>query len=425
MSKEDFASLMEASVKAGKGTARRLKNGEVVEGVVVQVSGDSVFVDVGATKEARVPRLELEDREGNVRVKVGDRLRATVVDQNADSPLLAIALGKGGIDLSQLESARGSGAPVSGKVTKAVKGGLEVDVGGVRAFCPASQVELGYAADLAVYEGQTFEFKVIELKDGGRSVVLSRRALLEVERRAKEDALRESLTVGADLEGNVVSLSRHGAIVDVGGVDGFVHISELAHRRVERPDDVVNVGDRVALRVLGVEQSDKGLRVKLSMKARVDAPQTPAPAVDEVLTAVVVKSTGGGIIVSTPKGEGLVPHSELGLPPGSDHRRAYPAGRELKVVVVERDASRGRLRFSAVGVARVEERQNYREFGSAGAGSGLGSLGDVFRKKLGLSEAAAADAAAADAPAADAPAEPEPRAPGTGGDPVGVVRRKR
>lgn len=434
MSKEDFASLMEASVKAGRGTGRRLKNGEVVEGTVVQIGADSVFVDVGATKEARVPKSELEDREGNVRVSVGDRLRATVVDLSSDIPVLAIALGRTGIDLAGLQTARDTGTPVAGKVTRAVKGGLEVDVGGVRAFCPASQVELGYAADLAPYEGQTFEFKVIELKDGGRSVVLSRRALLEVERRAKESALLETLVVGADLEGTVSSVTRHGAVVDVGGLDGFVHVSELAHRRIERAEDAVNVGDRVAVRVLAIEQGDKGLRVRLSMKARVDAPEPPTVQVDEVLDAVVVKATGGGVIVSTAKGDGLIPMSELGLPPGSDHRRAFPAGRTLQVVVAQRDAARGRMRFSAVGVARVEERKNYRDFASGSAGS-LGSLGDVLRKKLGLPEApptprpepaAAVTAAAPAAPAASAPA-PAPAAPPAERrpDPDGVMRRKR
>lgn len=419
MSKEDFASLMEASVKAGRGTGRRLKNGEVVEGTIVQISGDSVFVDVGATKEARVPRAELEDREGNVRVKVGDKLRATVVDQSADTPLLATSLGRTGLDLGQLATALETGTPVNGKVTKAVKGGLEVDVGGVRAFCPASHVELGYAADLAPYEGQTFDFKVLELKDGGRSVVLSRRALLELERREKENALRETLVPGADLEGTVSSLSKHGAIVDVGGIDGFVHVSELSHKRVDRAEDVVNVGDRVSVRVLAVEQSDKGLRVRLSMKARVDAPEAPAVQVDEVLRAVVVKSTGGGVIVSTPKGDGLVPHAELGLPPGSDHRRAFPAGKELDVVVVARDAARGRLRFSAVGVARVEERQNYRDFAAASGGP-LGSLGDLLRKKLGLPETPVEEPA----PPKPAPSSPPPSSERRA-DPEGIVRRKR
>jgi len=427
MPKEDFASMLEASMKSGKGPSKRLRNGEAVEGRIIQISSDSVFVDVGSVHDARVPRGELEDREGQLKVKVGDTLRATVIDADADTPLLAVVLGKGGLDLGQLRTARETGAPVSAKVTRVIKGGLEVDIGGVRAFCPASQVELGFVQDLGPYEGQTFEMRVLEIKDDGRSVVVSRRALLEEQRRAREAELKDSLVPGTDLDGSVSSVTRHGAIVDVGGVEGFVHISELAHRRIDRAEDVVNVGDRVQVRVLGVEQGDKGLRIRLSMKARSDAPEVETPTVDEVLDAVVVKSTQGGIIVSTSKGEGLVPARELGLAPGADHRRAFPIGRELKVVVLGRDAARGRVRFSAVGVADVEERLNYREFGGRGAtpGAALGSLGDVLRKKLGLPEG---EPAAAEPPVDTAKRQAEPpvdTAKRQAEPPPGVHRRKR
>ena len=419
MSKEDFASLLEASMKGGKGAGRRLKNGDVVEGKIIQIGSDSVFLDISGAQDARIPRAELADAEGNLRMKVGDTLKATVVDANADNPLLAVALGRGGLDLGQLRTALETGAAVAGKVSRAVKGGLEIDVGGIRAFCPASQVELGYAQDLQAYEGQTLELRVLEIKDNGRSVVLSRKALLELQRREREEALRETLVPGADLEGTVSSLSRHGAIVDVGGIDGFVHVSELAHKRVDKAEDVVNVGDRVQVRVIGVEQGERGLRVRLSIKARVAAADVPAPAVDEVLDATVVKTTGGGIIVSTPKGDGLVPLSELGLAPSADHRKAFPVGKPLKVVLTQRDLARGRLRFSAVGVARVEERQNYRDFGAGAGGGSFGSLGDLMRKQLGLPDAA-------HAPAADTASPGGAVTPDAAkADPDGVVRRKR
>ena len=425
MSKDDFAAFFEASLKGGKSPSHQLHKGEVVEGHVIQISGDSVFLDVGATKDARVPRMELEDKDGKLKVSLGDKLRATVVDGEAG--LCAVALGRGGIDLGQLEAARESGAPVSAKVTRAVKGGLELEAGGVRAFCPASQVEIGFTHDLSVYEGQTLEFRVLEIKDGGRSVVLSRRALLEDQRKEREEELKEHLVPGADFDGIVAGLSKHGAIVDVGGVEGFVHVSELAHRRIDRAEDVVNIGDKVEVRVLAVEQGDRGLRLRLSMKARSSAPEKAVPTVDEVLDATVVKHAGGGIIVSTAKGDGLVPMSELGLAPGADHRRAYPAGRTLKVVVVSRDPARGRLRFSAVGVARVEEQQNYRDFASSGAtgstGGSLGSLGDLLREKLGISEA---PAPSSDVAVPEAARSAEPPAPASNrSDPEGVVRRKR
>lgn len=423
---------------------RRLKSGEVVEGTVIQVSGDSVFVDVGATTDARLDRAELEDRDGNISVKVGDRLRATVLEAGGDALVLTVAIGKGAaIDASRLQSALESGAPVSGKVLRAVKGGLEIDVGGIRAFCPASQVELGYAAELGAYEGQELELKVIEIREGGRSVVLSRKALLEDQRAALAASMQDQLVPGADLVGTVQSFSKHGVVVDLGGLDGFVHVSELAHRRVENPEDVVNVGDSIEVRVLSVEQGDRGLRIKLSMKARIAREASAQAAPEEVLTGTVTGHANHGVFIETPKGEGMIPVRELGLGPGADHRRAFPIGKQVQVVLFQQGG--GRQRFSIVGVARVEERRNYREFSSSGAGggAGLGSLGDVLREKLGLPPAAPEPAPAPKATAepqsaaAPKPVEPpratapepsakaapvkaEPRP-----DPPGVVRRRR
>lgn len=453
MGTDDFASMFKATPDAGR--TRRLRDGEVVEGKVVQVGGDSVFVDVGATKDARIPIAQLADREGNVRVKVGDSIRATVVDTSGEVPELAVSLGgRGGNDAAELQMAFETGMPINGRVSRAVKAGLEVEIAGQRAFCPASQIEAGFVKELEPYVGQTFDFKVIEIKDGGRSAIVSRRALLEQERREREATLGESLAPGTDLSGTVSSTNRHGAVIDVGGIDGFVHISELTHRRVDRAEDVVNVGDRVEVRVIGVERSDKGLRVRLSMKQRVQAPEAaPAPTPDEVLTATVLRIAGSGVVVSTSKGEGLIPMRELGLAPNADHRRQFPAGKTFQVVLLDKDG-KGRMRFSLVGVARVEERRNVREFASSQ--QGLGSLGDVLRKKLGLPEpppeapapkpASAPPAAAAPAPPAPTPPAPapqrqafaapadekfddmvrvDPSPPSQRSDPPGIVRRKR
>ncbi len=387
--KDDFASMMEASLADGDSRARRrLKVGEVVEGTVIQVGGDSVFVDVGAPADARIERGELENDRGEVRVKLGDRVRATVVDATPDAPRLAVSIGRGGqADTASLEIAQHSGTPVEGRVARAVKAGLEVELAGVRAFCPASQVDVVHTADLAVYEGQTLAFRVLEIKDGGRSVIVSRRALLEDERRARAAEAEERLVPGTDVDGVVHSVQKHGAVVDLGGVEGFVHISELAHHRVDRVEDVVREGETVAVRVLAVEQSPKGLRVRLSMKARTQPVLGQAPAPDEVLKGKVARVATFGVFIETPKGEGLVPVRELGLTPGADHRRAFPVGTEIDVVLLSRDATSGKTRFSVRGVAGVEERRNFREFSGASAThSGLGSLGDVLRKKLGLPE---------------------------------------
>jgi small subunit ribosomal protein S1 len=413
--KDDFAALLEASYANGTSRAgRRIEVGQVVEGTVIQIAKDSVFLDIGTPGDARIPSGELTNSSGQLTVKLGQRLRATVVDARADGPLLAVSIGRGGaVDVAALESALAGGTTVEGRVTQAVKGGLEVDIAGIRAFCPASQAELGYAAELESFVGRTLEFKVLEIRDDGRSVVVSRRARLSEERRERERDAVERLAPGAELEGTVHAIDRHGAVVDLGGIEGFVHVSELAERRVERIEDVVRVGETVKVRVLSVEESPKGLRVRLSMKAlKQPGNAQPAAGADEVLAAKVINVLGHGVVVETSAGEGLVPVRELALTPGADHRRAYPVGREFNVVLLSRDSGSGKLRFSATGVSAVEERKNYREFSARGpsqtSGGTLGSLGDVLRGKLG-------------APATT----PERPAGSSQKEPPGVVRRRR
>lgn len=407
-----FAHLMETAGAQATGRAvRRLRPGEVVQVTVVQVAEDCIFVDVGTPSDGRIQRSELEDREGNVRVSVGDTLRATVVDPRPDGPLLAISFGHGGgqIDVASLEMARTSGTPIEGEVARVVKGGLEVTLGAARAFCPASHMELAHVADLNVYVGQRLEFKVLDVRDGGRSIVLSRRALLEDRRREAAATAKERIIVGSEVEGIVQGLGKHGAVIELEGVEGFIHLSELAPHRVERAEDVLTLGEQVRARVLSVEDSPKGLRVRLSLRAMsASAPKAEAPKapVDEVLVGTVTRAVQHGVYVQTPRGEGLIPLRELGLPPGGDHRRAYPVGRQLNLVVVNQAG--GRLTFSATQVARVEERKNYRDFASTGAApapSSLGSLGDLLRQKLGLPSAPAPEPAPQTPPASP---QPEP-----------------
>lgn len=394
MSKGDFASMMEAGFSADKvQKSKALRTGEVVEGTVVQIGRDSVFVDVGATTEARIDRTELEDKQGNLQVKVGDKLRASVASvSDVTGPVLVMALGRGQrgqTDVSQLMAARENGIPVEGTVTKAVKGGLEVQVAGIRAFCPASQVDVTYISDLAPFEGQSLQFKVIEIKDDGRSVVLSRKALLEA---ARQNASREVLAkieVGGDYDGVVTSLQKYGAFIDLGGgVEGLVHVSEIAHRRVEQVQDVLSVGEKVLVRVLAVEPNDKSPipKLRLSVRATTDAPVVVTPEQGEILTGKVSKHTSFGIFVETPKGSGLVPTRELGIVRGADHRKLFPLDTEVQVVLVNAENG-GKLTFSIARVAGVEERQNFRDFTREVAtkreeSTPMGSFGDLLRQKL-------------------------------------------
>jgi small subunit ribosomal protein S1 len=381
----DFASMFEASPAGASRKTVRLEAGQQVEGTVLAVSGGLVVLDIGSSADATLDAMELGERV----VKVGDRLRATVKNPRSDGPVLTLSIGRGGgsVDLATLELALKGGTPVSGTVTVSNKGGYTVDISGVRAFCPISQIDAGYVADPEIFVGKTLDFQVMEIKEGGRNVVLSRRKLLQDERRQAEDQMAQNLAPGAIVEGTVKTAIKHGAIVDLGGVDGFIPISELSRGRIERAEDVVSVGEKVKALVLSVTRGDKGLSIRLSLKS-LEAPsqQEAAPAKDEILSGKVVRHVPNGIIVGTEKGEGLVPTRELSLAPGADHRRSYPVDTELRVVVVNRDANNGKLRLSVARVAEVEERNNYREFSHGGApekgGDTLGSLGELMSKKF-------------------------------------------
>src|SRR5690606_3834537 len=287
-------------------------------------------VDIGMRVEAHLPKSAITNERGEVVVAIGDRIKATVADPGGrGAPQLRTSLGGGAIDSQELRLAFQSGTPVEGEFKTAVKAGLEVDLGGVRAFCPASQVDLAYVANLENFVGQKHFFKVLEIRDNGRSVVVSRKALLLEERERQAQSLLERLEVGAELDGIVQSLQPYGAFVDLGGVQGLVHVSEITHGRVGNPSDVLSVGESVRVKVLAIGSAPSGPpRGSRPMKALTQAPAAAEPTEDklEVLTATVTKIETFGILVDTPQGPGLVPNAELVIPRGSDPRRAYKPG---------------------------------------------------------------------------------------------------
>jgi small subunit ribosomal protein S1 len=413
--------MQQAAGREGARTRTRLRPGQVVTGTVVQVGHDSIFVDIGMTTEGRIDRRELENAKGEVEVKPGDTLKANVVSvDDVMGPRLSVSFGKGRarLDEGALEAARDARVAVEGVVGAAVKGGVEVRVLGARAFCPASQLGTEYVADLASLEGQKLEFLITEVKNGGRDVIVSRKALLlEQQARQTEETLAK-LEVGSDYSAKVVSVQKYGAFVTLGGgVEGLIHISELSHGRVDRVEDVLNVGEEVTVRLLALTPGEKGAapKLRLSLRALQEAAapaESSEPERGEVLEGTVSQVTQYGVFVDTPKGKGLVPTRELGTPRGSDARRMFPIGKPVSVVLVSKDASRG-LTFSMSRVADVEERQNYRDFARAQRAhrdepAGLGSFGALLRERLDLPE--------------PAPVTTEATAPAAGAAPVGTAR---
>jgi small subunit ribosomal protein S1 len=386
--KDDFAALLDASFsEAESASSKRLKQGARVEGKVIQIGKDTVFVDVGTRSEGTIDRHQLEDADGNLTVKVGDTIRA-VVQNGGDRPKLAIRIGgKVGADLDALESAMAAKTPVEGTVTKAVKAGLEIDISGHRCFCPASQIDRIYTEDTSVYEGQSMTVLILEIRDKGRSIVVSRRALLEAERANAAAELASKLEAGAVMEGTVSSVKKYGAFVDLGGIEGLIHISELAHSRVGSVADVVQVGENVTVKILEIDRREDPPKLRLSMKALTQAPKRERKE-QKISDAKVTKVESYGIIVELEGGgSGVVPLRELDTPPGSDPRRRYPPGKEVRVVGIGTD-NQGRPRYSIRRVEEAEARQNFREFSKAAAAEekaagGLGSLGDLLKARLG------------------------------------------
>lgn len=258
---EDFAAMFEASLKA-----KRFEKGDLIEGLVVAIGPEVAFVDVGGKGEAAIDISELKNDDGELEVAQGDRIQAMVVS-TAGGLKLSRKLAGAAATAAQIEDAFQTGLPVEGRVERAVKGGFEVRIGRQRAFCPASQIDLR-GADASGHEGRVYQFRIIEYKEGGRNVVVSRRALLEAEQQANAVGVRESVVPGAVLAGRVTSVRDFGAFVDLGaGVQGLLHVSEMAWSRVANPAEVVKAGDEITVKVLRVDEDKQKISLGLKQLA--------------------------------------------------------------------------------------------------------------------------------------------------------------
>src|SRR5438552_1111098 len=248
---EDFATLF-----AREADRSVLEIGQIVKGRVIQIAAESIFVDVGGKGEAWIERAELTDDEGRLRVAVGDEVEATVVS-TGDEVRLSHKLRQGAQARQALAVAAQTGIPVEGKVAAVIKGGYEVTVGGLRAFCPFSQMEIRRVATPEDYLGKVLEFRVTRFGENGRNIVLSRRQLLEEKAAEAAEVTRQKVIPGAVLPGTVVSLADFGAFVDLGGLQGLVPMSEISHVRLARAGDRLSVGEAVTVKVMRVDE-EKG-----------------------------------------------------------------------------------------------------------------------------------------------------------------------
>jgi small subunit ribosomal protein S1 len=386
---EDFATMFAAS--AAK--ARRVERGQTVDGTIVAIGSEVALVGIGGKSEAQIDIAELKDENGDIEVSIGDRIQAVVVSTGG-----GIILSRKGVRNAatqrELENAFQAGLAVEGKVESVNKGGYEVRIARARAFCPLSQIDIVRTADPAVHVGRTYTFRIIEYKDSGKSVVVSRRKHLEEEQQASAAAVRTSIVAGAVLTGRVVSVRDFGAFVDLGGgIQGLLHVSEMSWSRVS-PGEVVAAGDRITVKVLRVDEGTG--RISLGLKQLQDDPWSTVGTryqVGQVRTGRVTRVADFGAFVELEPGIEALAHASSFPPAGRPGSRAQsvPVGTTAPFEILSVDVAQKRI-----GVALVEEgssraageqheQAELREYAArpdATPATPLGSLADKLRDAL-------------------------------------------
>jgi small subunit ribosomal protein S1 len=391
---EDFAALLAESESASP-AQRRAVEGDVVRGRVVGIGHETAFVAIGAKAEAILDLAEFRDAAtGELRLAVGDQVEATITDdgRRSGSIVLKRTLGRGGHVPGELEQAMAHGLAVEGVVTGQNKGGFDVQIAGVRAFCPASQIDLR-RGEPEQYVGQRLRFRVSRIEGGGRNVVVTRRALLEEEAATSAAGVWERLAVGDVVTGTVSSLRDFGAFVDLGGVEGLVHVSEIGHTRVAHPSEVLSVGQTVEAKVARLERPEPGGRGRISLSIKALAPDPWSLVAEQFRVGTSVRGTVrrleafGAFVEVAPGLDGLVHVSKLALDRRVSHpRQVVNIGDEVDVTVVGVDVEKRRLSLSMVEHARksrdaaeeTERKETSDAVDRTNMAQKLGTLGDLL-----------------------------------------------
>jgi small subunit ribosomal protein S1 len=340
---ESFASMFEDSLKQSN-----MRSGEVVSAEVVRIDYNFVVVNAGLKSEAYVPLEEFKNDMGEIEVQVGDFVSVAIdaVENGYGDTILSRDKAKRLASWLSLETALESGEFVTGTVSGKVKGGLTVMVNGIRAFLPGSLIDTRPVKDLSPYEGKTMEFKVIKLDRKRNNVVLSRRAVVEASMGEERAKLLETLSEGAIVNGVVKNITEYGAFVDLGGIDGLLHITDMAWRRVRHPTEVVQVGQELTAKVLKFDAEKN--RVSLGLKQLGDDPWMGVgrryPNSTRLFGKVTNIADYGAFVEIEPGIEGLVHVSEMDW----TNKNVAPSkvvtlGQEVEVMVLEIDEDKRRI----------------------------------------------------------------------------------
>ena len=340
---ESFAALFEESLQRAN-----MRTGEVISAEVVRIEHNFVVVNAGLKSEAYVPVEEFKNDQGEVEVQVGDFISVAIdaIENGYGDTILSRDKAKRLASWLSLENALESGEFVTGTVSGKVKGGLTVLVNGIRAFLPGSLLDTRPVKDMSPFEGKTMEFKVIKLDRKRNNVVLSRRAVVEASMGEERAKLLETLTEGAIVNGVVKNITEYGAFVDLGGIDGLLHITDMAWRRVRHPSEVVTVGQELTAKVLKFDAEKN--RVSLGLKQLGDDPwfgvSRRYPANTRLFGKVTNIADYGAFVEIEPGIEGLVHVSEMDW----TNKNVAPSkvvslGDEVEVMVLEIDEDKRRI----------------------------------------------------------------------------------
>jgi small subunit ribosomal protein S1 len=360
------------------------EEGDVVSGKVVRIDQDEVLVDIGYKSEGVIPSNELSIRKSvdpHDEVELGEEVDALVLTKEDQDGRLLLSKKRARFEKAwrRIEAAAESGEPVEGNVIEVVKGGLIIDLG-VRGFLPASLVDIRRVQDLDEFMSQKIECKVIELNRSRNNVVLSRRAVLEEERKEVRQQILDRLQPGQVVEGSISNIVDFGAFVDLDGIDGLIHISELSWSHVNHPSEILSIGDTVPVKVLDIDRDRQ--RISLGLKQTQEDPWqrvVDTYNINDELEGKVTKVVTFGAFVEIMDGvEGLVHISELAHHHVENPREVVEPGSDVKVKVLEIDSERRRLSLSIKRVAGNEPPPD------AGGSTGQSTLGRV--PDLGLSD---------------------------------------
>ncbi len=414
-------------------TLTDFSEGDVVTGTVVRVDKDEILVDIGYKSEGVIPVAELSIRRSvnpDEEVALGDEIDALVLQKEDADGRLILSKKRARFEKAwkRIEAAAESGEPVEGHVIEVVKGGLIIDLG-VRGFLPASLVDIRRVQDLEEYRDQVLLCKVIELNRSRNNVVLSRRAVLEEERKEARQQILDRLSPGVEVEGQISNIVDFGAFVDLDGIDGLIHISELSWSHVNHPSEVLEIGQRVRVKVLDVDRDRQ--RISLGLKQTQTDPWQRL--MDEcrqgdVVAGRITKVVTFGAFAEIVSGvEGLIHISELAEHHVENPREVVQQGQDVNVKIVEIDPERRRLSLS---LRRVEPDEPVKrvEMGTPGPAAepevpDLGLSEEVFADTPAEAEPEAADEAEAEVevesgpePEAEAAVEPEAAADSEAGE---------